>query len=64
MNLTLTVGLLLRKNVREGLDSLKFRGHLIDYIEHKHWFDSDFLLKGASPEACALIQKYIAAANQ
>lgn len=60
MNLTLEVGLVHRRNIREALKEFKFNGHLVDYIERKGWFVSTFMLKGLSAPAAALIQKYIA----
>ncbi|CAH9016200.1 conserved hypothetical protein [Vibrio phage 193E37-1] len=39
-------GLLIRKQVRQYLDSLIFQGEAITYHENKGWVDSSFTLKG------------------
>jgi len=40
------IGLLYRRQVRQYLDGLKFRGDDIEYIEHKFFTSSIFKVKG------------------
>lgn len=42
---TITVGALIRKRVRQELEKLKFQGMEFEWMESKHFLDSDFYLK-------------------
>ncbi|AGG57845.1 hypothetical protein VPBG_00073 [Vibrio phage helene 12B3] len=39
-------GLLIRRQIRNALDELIFRGEDISYHENKGWIDSTFTIKG------------------
>lgn len=46
-NFTVTVGRLMARQVRDYLDSCKFREMDIDYIESFGFFQRDFTIKGS-----------------
>ena len=49
-------GLLIRRQVRNALDSLIFRGEEITYHENKGWIDSTFTLKGDKAVVRAVVK--------
>jgi len=48
--LTFTAGRLACGQVRDFLDSCKFKGMSIDYIESRGWVQRDFTIKGSDKD--------------
>jgi hypothetical protein len=54
--LTLEVGVLVKKQVRQTLKNLKFEKYDIDFVENKGLLSSTFKVKGGEKELKALKQ--------
>ncbi len=57
-SLDISIGALFRKEVRYRLESLKFHGHEIKWMEYKRFLDSDFSIEG-SEESLATLKQFI-----
>ena len=56
VTLTLEVGILVKKQVRQTLKNLKFEKYDIDFIENKGLISNTFKVKGGEKELGALKQ--------
>ncbi len=57
-SVNLTVGRMLCGQVRDFLESCKFKGMDIEYLESSGWLERDFTVKGSNDDIIAVHQSF------
>ena len=60
---TFTAGAMVRKHFRMMLESERFSGRDIRWLENKGWFESQFLVRGKAEDAKATESRIVAYAE-